>query len=383
MPTVKLDLGRYVTVRPRKDGTARVLFEVPARLRPSDWQPAIPLPFTGERKGDLQDADEIKRIQTDAAALLIRLHDARLGRDTEPAPHTMRALNREWQSRQEFLDLKPATQKGYAYHAGLIVDWAESSGDKPVPQLRRKAIEDYLAFYNDRPTTKRYLKTVIKMMMDHAIALEWREDNPADRIKAKAPKVKLRIWEREDVMAGAWACVMAGQTPLGALLLTEWEIGQRLTDTRLFRLGAEYSAAEGVFRFEQSKTGQWVTIPVSDALRGLLACVQDPDSLYLFVDRATGKPFAEQRLGHVWGDIRERFGLDRRLQVRTLRHSCVVQLARKEVDIPGICSITRHTLKSAHQILQKYLPGDNVMAWQAQVKRGLIAAGSAPNRNAQ
>lgn len=176
---------------------------------------------------------------------------------------------------------------------------------------------------------------------------------------------------------------MAGQTPLGALLLTEWEIGQRLTDTRLFRLGAEYNAAEGVFRFEQSKTGEWVTIPVSDALRGLLACVQDPDSLYLFVDRATGKPFAEQRLGHVWGDIRERFGLDRRLQVRTLRHSCVVQLARNEVDIPGICAITRHTLKSAHQILQKYLPGDNVMAWQAQVKRGLIAAGSAPKRNVQ
>lgn len=378
MPSVQLDLGRYVTVRPRKDGTARVLFEVPARLRPSDWSPAIPLPVTGERRGNLHDADEVGRIQADALRLLERLRAARLGREVGPPARSMDALNRSWQQTQFFKGKKPRTQKGYAYHAGLLCDWAKASGDKPIGGLKKDNIEQFLTVYDDRPTTRRHIKIVLKMLLDHAVDLEWRTDNPAARIKVKAPKTKVKVWEREDVMAAAWACIMDNQTPLAALMLTEWEIGQRLTDVRLFRWGAEYKPDEGAFKFWQDKTDSYVTIPVSDALRNLLDCVHGDDSLYLFVDRRTDKPFAEQRLGHVWEAIRTAAGFDKRLQVRALRHSCVVQLARSGCEIPEIAAITGHSLKSVHQILEKYLPKDNVMAWNAQKKRGLIADDAAP-----
>lgn len=51
-----------------------------------------------------------------------------------------------------------------------------------------------------------------------------------------------------------WAALAAGNPDLAAIILTEWEIGQRLADTVLFRRGAEYLRDQGVFSFDQSKT---------------------------------------------------------------------------------------------------------------------------------
>lgn len=393
MPSVKLELGRYVTLRPRGDGTYRVFFQVPARLRPSGWLSLVPLPTSADRpdgstvirRGDLTDLREIRAIQEDAAALYAKLQDARLGRAPAAAAprRNFAELNRSWQQTQAFKAKAVSTQRGYAYYASVISAWAEAAGDKPVSGMTYAAVEKFLALYDDRPTDRRHLKIVLKMLLDHAVKLGWRTDNPAAGIKMSAPESFLKLWEREDVLAGAWACIMAGQSSLGALLLTEWEIGQRLTDVRKFRRGAEYQPQDGAFRFWQQKTRSYVTVPVSSELRALLETLQDPDSIFLFVDRATGKPFAEQRLGHVWADIRKGYGLDPGLQVRTLRHSCVVQLARHGATIPQICSITRHKLKSAHQILEKYLPKDDILAWQAQELRGLIGANGERKSNGQ
>jgi site-specific recombinase XerD len=370
MPSVKLDLGRYVTIRPRVDGTARVLFEVPKRLRPSDWSAAIPLPVTGERRGDLNDADEVARIQADAKRLLERLWAARLGRAAPEPSRSMPELIRSWQSTQRFKDKKPKTQKGYIYHAGLISAWSASNGHKPVDRIKLEVIEAFLAHYDDRPTTRRHLKIVMSMLMDRAIQLEWRTSNPLDTVKMGAPKSKVRIWEAEDVDFYIAACKTEGQPSIAAMISALWEIGQRVTDARLFRHGAEF--ADGAFRFWQSKTDSWVTVRVSQRTQDLIEAARDPDSLYLFTDKATGKPWDEARLGHVFADIRAE-AKGRHVVLRALRHSCVVQLARAGSDIPEIASVTGHAPASAAQILAKYLPRDNALAAKAQKRRGIAA----------
>jgi len=367
MPSVQLDLGQYVTVRPRKDGTVRVLFEVPPRLRPGGWAPTIPLPVTGERRGDLTCADEVARIQRDAATLRKQLQAARMGREAEPPARSMPALIRSWQSTQRFKDKRPATQKGYVYHAGLISDWSASLGHPPVDRLKLPEIEAFLAFFDDRPTTRRHLKIVLSMLMDRAIQLEWRASNPLATVKMPTPVSQVTIWEQADVLAQMERCDKAGQPSIAAMILTLWEIGQRVTDARRFRHGAEYQG--GVFRFHQSKTSSYVTIPVSQQLQTLLEAVRLPGSLYLFTDAATGKPWDEQRLGHVFASIR---GEGSSLQLRQLRHSCVVQLARSGSSVPEIASITGHSPATATAILARYLPRDSVMARKAQQRRGLI-----------
>lgn len=378
MPSVQFDLGKYVTLRRRKDGTYRVLMEVPVRLRPSGWSAAIPLPVNGARTGDLRDLDEVARIKADADALYTRLLQARLGQQPEESlTRNLPRLVREWERSQHYKSKKPKTQKGYTYHASLILDWSETTQHRPVSGLTRDAIEQFLALYDDRPTTRRHVKIVLKMLLDHAIALKWRDDNPAERIKVVAPESEVTTWEWEDVRREAWNAAVKGQPSIAAMILTNWEIGQRVTDLRLFRRGAEY--ADGAFRFWQSKTRSYVTVPISRGLRDMLAAIEQPDSLYLFTDATTGKPWAEDRLGHVFASIRTRSDL----VLRALRHSCVVQLARAGCTVPEIAAITGHSPHSVEQIIRRYLPRDNRVAWNAQAKRGLIGTDGAQESDGQ
>lgn len=389
MPSVTLDLGRYVTTRPRKDGTRRVLFEVPARLRPSGWSAAIPLPLEAPRSGDLRNADEVARIQADATELYERLkHDrSNVERQASPSyakdlPHLVRA----WQNTQRFKKAKPTTQKGYVYHAGLLLQWSATRGHPLVAGMKLDKIEGYLATFDDRPTTRRHVKIVLGMLLDHAVAMDWIAKNPVKSIKMAAPKSAVEVWEAADVEFYMFAAVLAGQPSIAAMILTEWEIGQRLTDVLLFRgardwrpgLAAEYDVKGRAFRFHQSKTRSYVTIPVSARLGNMLEAVWDPEALYLFRDAATGKPFVGTRLSHEFERIRDlakaATSFARHLVIRSLRHSCVVQLARAGCTVPQIASITGHSPFSAEQILAKYMPRDNEVAWDAQAKRGLIPA---------
>lgn len=146
------------------------------------------------------------------------------------------------------------------------------------------------------------------MVMGQALRLKWRPDNPVDEVKVAMPKSRVVIWEQSDVDLYVWAALAGGNPDLAAIILTEWEIGQRLTDVVLFRRGGEYLPKESMFSFDQSKTAQPVAIPVSDRLRAILAMIERPGSLYLFHDTTAAHNMASlvldllfegQRLGAI------------------------------------------------------------------------------------
>lgn len=375
LPIVKLDLGRFVSVRgPRADGTFRVLFEIPPRLRPSGWLPTTPLPIEGVRRGDLADADEVARIQRDARTLYGRYLAARAGAEVKDEGRTIRRLIREWENSQAYKATKPRTKKGYTYLAKDIQAWADAQRAQPDPtRLTVADVEKFLALWDDRPTQKFHVRKALRLVMKEAVKLGWRHDNPVDSVDVAMPESQVEIWEQSDVDAHAEAARAAGQPGLAALILTEWEIGQRLTDAILFRRKAEYVAADGVFRFYQSKTRSYVTVPVSDRLQAVLAASEVDGSPYLFHDGATGRPFRDvDRLSHVFEEVRGRAKVNRHLVLRALRHSCVVQLARAGCTVPEVAAITGHSIQTVEKILSIYLPRDNEVAWNAQRKRGLI-----------
>lgn len=374
MPSIRLDLGRYVVLKPRADGTHRVLFQVPERLRPSGWSPTIPLPRTGERRGDLADAGELARIQADAKALHVELTRARTG---APSPETARSLKKliaAWKAMDEYKSTKPKTKKGYEVHVRNIEAWSLATGHPDPTTLTNDKVRDFLALFDDRPTSKKRLLEVLRPILQRAVALGWRPDNPAAGIRLEVPDPRVDLWDQVHVEGYVEAAEAVGRRSIALIILLEWEIGQRLTDVRTFRPGAEYDASAGVFRFHQSKTGSWVTIPVSPKLKQLLAEAAE-GQLFLFRDERTGKAYTESRLTHVFGDeVRVAAmakGAPHRI-LRQLRHSCVVELARAEATVPEICSVTGHSLASAERILRKYLPRDNELAWAAQRKRKII-----------
>lgn len=67
----------HLSVRPRANGTYRVIFEVPARNRPPGWPASRPLPFSYPRHGDLLDPAEVKAIARDAKKLAVDLRRMR------------------------------------------------------------------------------------------------------------------------------------------------------------------------------------------------------------------------------------------------------------------------------------------------------------------
>jgi len=374
MPSVKLELGRYVVLKPRRDGTHRVLFQVPERLRPSDWSPAIPLPRQGKRRGDLTDAREVAEIQRDAAALYKELQERRSGKPTQETGRTLKALVRAWQSDWGHLSAK--TQSNYTTSINAILAWSEANHHPDPTSITTDRVKAFLALYNDKPQTKRSTYDALRQIMQRAIEKKWRQDNPCEGIKIYVPKSMAGVWEQSDIDAFVTVARDMGRPSIALMILLEWEIGQRLGDVRSFRPGAEYLPAEGMFRFRQQKTNAYVTLPVSDNLRDLLNASGD-GALFLFRDEVTGKAYTSDRLSHVFSEVRdqaERDGARKGLLMRWLRHSCVVQLARAGCEIPEIAAITGHSLRSATNILEKYLPRDSQVARNAQIKRGLIKA---------
>ncbi len=372
MPTVKLALGKYVVLKRRADGTHRVLFQVPPRLRPSGWSPAIPLPLKGDRTGQLNGA-EVAAIQQDAVALYAELQAIRTGVDEARGRRSLRALVDSWQLSQAWHDLKPKSRTTYGTYVRNITAWDDSGLAGDPTRITR---DDVLNFIKGSPggiVSKKHTLKTLRIVMDQAVAKGWRLDNPCHGIRMKTPISKAGVWERADVDAYVAAAREMNRESIALVILLEWEIGQRLTDVRAFRPGAEYDAEAGMFRFWQSKTGSYVTVRVSDTLRALLAKAGDGE-LFLFRDEATGNAYAEDRLSKVFGQVRDRavkVGA-RPLQLRWLRHSCVVQLARAECTNLDIASITGHAPGSVSRIMSIYCPRDSQMAEGAQRKRGLI-----------
>lgn len=372
MPSVKLDLGRFVTLRPRADGTYRVLFEVPPRLRPSGWSATIPLPIKGARAGNLRDADEVRRIQQDADDLYKKLQRDRRGIVKEP-DRSLKVLIRAWQASDEWKNLRGPSKKSYESYIRNILAWSEAAGEPDPTYLTVADVKAFLTLFNDRPPTKKHTLKALRIVMNHAIAAGWRTDNPCATLKVKVPMAKALIWEQADVDAYVVAAESLNRKSIAVMILMLWEIGQRVTDARAFRSGAEYR--DGVFRFAQSKTGAEVEIEVSAKLRALLD-EQGDGQMFVFRDESTGKAYTAERLVRVYEPIRAKVveAGGRALKMKWLRHSCVVQLARAEATVPEIASITGHTLSSVHTILSHYLPRDSTVARNAQVKRGIVNA---------
>lgn len=385
MPTVTLSLGKYVVLKRRADGTSRAYFQVPARLRPSGWSPAIPLPRTAERRGTL-DAFEIAAIKRDAETLYGELMQAKTGDTVRPPERSLSTLVDALQRSPEWAALSEKTRVGYETGFKKILAWSAScTPPHPDPTLLpRSAILQFLSSFDAatlpdgtlrpaRHTAKKHTAAVLRLVLEQAINKGWRTDNPARGIRIKVPKTKATIWEQADVDCYVKAARDTGVPSIALIILLEWEIGQRLTDVRAFRPGAEYDAERGVFSFRQSKTDEPVSIEVSLGLREMLA-EASKGQLFLFRNDRTGKAYTENRLSKTFAWVRHaavKAG-GRPLILKQLRHSCIVQLARAGCTVPEIAAITGHALTSVNGILSVYLPRDTAVARAAQVKRGIV-----------
>jgi site-specific recombinase XerD len=372
LENMPMNLGKYVVARPRAGGTTAIAFEVPKRLRPEGWPATIPLPHEG-RSGNLEDLGELERIKGDAAALLTELNQKRTSA-TVNVSRSWNTLIRLYEESSRFQTLSDTTKRNYTHYLRRALKYLVAHPGLQPETIRESDIEMMLASWNHSRDMKTDMFCTMKLLLEKAVREKWRPDNPTANIICERPGRKERkatIWELEDMEAFRAACIQNNEPGIATLIETIWNIGQRLTDVRNFRHGEEYT--DGYFRFHQSKTGKYVTIPATERLRALLDTTLKPGG-YLFINPKTNMPFSEMELCLTFAKIRETVPdyARRPLYLRNLRHSCVVQLARSGCTIPEIASITGHSYNTVHIVIEHYLPRDNELAARAIAKRAAV-----------
>ena len=353
----KLDLGRFVRSRKRRDGTDHVFMSVPTSLRPEGWPKTINLPCSGKRAGRLDDPRFFERVRNDAKRLNERLDQRRQHEETYRSDRrNVRALAEIYFRTQRYRALSKGRKNRNRRDALIFADWAADRGDPDFASLKKYDFEDFLSLYDEKPALKLDLRSTLNILCVEAIEAGWRADNPIARLPWTVPPLKEEVILWRDDVAEAYAQMahQMKQPGLGALILFGLRSGQRLGDLREARHDVHYR--RGMFQVKQAKTGVMVKFPVPAGLCDLIESVRVEGSPFLFTDADTGTGFTHF---HLWARFAEvRRALTReggpKMQLRTLRHSAVCQMVDARIPLPQIAAVTGHLLARVHAIIARY-----------------------------
>jgi integrase len=269
------------------------------------------------------------------------------------------SLLQGYQQSQDFLGLRERTRADYI---GLITKIEQKFGDAPLKALadpRTRGIfmdwRDELALRSKRQAD--YAWTVL------ARVLSWAKDrgkitvNPCERGGRVYHGTRVDfVWTVEDEAAFFGHAPTQFHLPL---LLGLWT-GQRQGD--LLRL--TWSAYDGeVIRLRQSKTGARVAIPVGAPLKAALDAA--PRRSPIILTNKAGRPWTERGFRSSWSTICKQATIVG-LTFNDLRGTAVTRLALVECTEAQIASITGHSLRDVHSILDAhYLHRDIELARSA------------------
>ena len=177
---------------------------------------------------------------------------------------------------------------------------------------------------------------MISILMEKAIELGWRDDNPAFGVKRLKHRSSGHVtWSESDIEA------YRNYYPLGTRerLVLELAINTASRRGDLVRLGWRHVVRDKI-SIKQNKTGAEVTIPIFQELRAALDLCQK-DRL-TFIAQANGSPLGAASLGNEFRDWMRRAGLPERLSLHGLRKASARRLAEAGCSVHEIAAITGH-----------------------------------------
>lgn len=369
-------LGPCVAVRPRKDGTVRLRFEV-RRNRPLDWRSSIPILVNG------RDGCRLETLTPSAIAAIVakaedfyrQLEQLRMCDEQPLAVSDVPAEARTWQRliqlRREhgtWALLSKASQNTYASTQNRILEiFGNDPGLGPSDVLDDQ-VDRLLRARISSPHRRRSILMELRILARLAMRQGWRDLAKDILLYGRRSTPGFQIWTTDDIRQVYSRCLVENERGLARLLVTQWEIGQRLRSVRNFRYGREYR--DGIFQYFCVKTGAPIWLEVTDPRRRQILDEAYREGQYMFPRALDGKPFSSRDLSKTFARIRRSLPhLDPKLQLRYLRHTVIVQLATSGCTVPEIASVTGHMMASVHQVLEHYLPRLPELAATAIAKR--------------
>jgi integrase len=246
---------------------------------------------------------------------------------------SMNAVIVSYYQSAEFKGLRASTARVYR---NILERFREAHGDKSAPGMQTKHVRKLMAEKAATPDAANRLLGMISILMEHAIALGLRDDNPCVGVKKLKHKGGGFATWTEDQIAAYRAFHLLGSRER---LVLELALGTAQRRGDLVRLGWRH-VSNGAITIQQSKTGATVAVPIVSELQAALDLAAR-DTL-TFIIQANGRPLGAASLGNEFREWVKRAGLPDQLSLHGLRKSAARRLAEAGCSAHEIASITGH-----------------------------------------
>lgn len=157
----------------------------------------------------------------------------------------------------------------------MIEKFREAHGDKPVRMMQRRHVQNMLAEKAETPAAANNLRKRLIQILDHAISLDWRGDNPARVTKPyKIEGTGFHTWDEGEI-ARFFEVHKHGTLAHRAVTLMLYTGAARVDAVKL----GPWSVKGDRIEYRRQKTirsgGVLVSIPIHDDLREVLAGLPD------------------------------------------------------------------------------------------------------------
>lgn len=256
-------------------------------------------------------------------------------------PGSFTALAASWCQDAEFKALSPSSKITYRR---IIDAFLEQHGDKPVALIEARHIRDLLKEKSDTPAAANRLRSILRLLLRHAVEHGWRNGNPMTEVRpVRYRKGEFRPWEDDDIARyeARWPAGTREHLALALLLYT----GQRRGD--VIRMGRQHVKG-GSITVRQQKGGGELVIPLHAALKAAIDAT--PMAHLTFLVTQYGKPFASGNAFYNWFiDRASAAGIEAGLSPHGLRKASARRLTEAGCTTHQIASITGHKTLSEVQ----------------------------------
>ena len=233
----------------------------------------------------------------------------------------------------DFAGLAPGTQQIYRR---IFEHMRGHYGDMSVATLARKHVLRMRDTKAATPIAARAFLRCLRFLVQHAIALGIREDDPTAGVRVKLPKSDgIRTWT-EDEIATFEAAYPVGTKPRLALALL---LGTAARRSDVVKLGRGH-VRDGMLHMRQQKTGKALAIPITTELAEAINAAAPADAV-VFLLNENGRAFTAEGFTKWFAKQCQRIGLTG-LSPHGLRKASCRRLAEAGCSAHEIASISGH-----------------------------------------
>lgn len=333
------DKIRHLLPKPRADGSVAYYWNPSKTIRDLGMVP--------EALGT--DAAKAKQRATELNGMADAARRSNRAGDNGPKPGSVALLFRDYQTSDEFKELKPRTRDDYSYYLGKIE--AQFRDVLVIGMTARVCKTYYKRLRRDKGVVWSYhVLATLRAALTWAVSEDWIKTNPALSFEIQNPRKRTVVWEPDQGDAYRSSATALGWHSVAVMVLVFDCIGQSPGDVRMLTRRAYDGERISVTR---AKTG------ISDAPILLWPDVRAALDAYL-ATRPTLHPdaplFAHDTLGGFWKEstlakthniIRKQAGLPKQLQLQDFRRTAQTEGGAAGGTVDELRGLARHATRTA------------------------------------